>query len=126
LRLSRQAGALDVTLDGRPVALDLDAFQATDVDIPLATGLAAGQHQLTMQLAEPGQFTIGGLVIERAIPLRWPIVLLLGAGFVMLAAGLREIAFALAERSGRLQPRVPGENWPELPFLPGWRPSRRA
>jgi polysaccharide biosynthesis protein PslG len=126
LRLSRQAGALDVTLDGRPVDLDLDAFQAEDVDIPLAIGLADGPHQLTMRLAGPGQFTIGGVVVERAIPLRWPIVLLLGAGFIALAAGLREVAFALAERSGRLQPRAPGEAWPELPFLPEWRPSRRA
>ncbi|HEX5500724.1 MAG TPA: hypothetical protein VFX03_15920, partial [Thermomicrobiales bacterium] len=126
LRLSRQAGALDVALDGKPVALDLDAFQAEDIDIPLASGLTDEPHTLTMRLAEPGQFTVGGLVVERTIPLRWPIVLLLGAGFVMLASGLRDAAFALAERSGRLQPRVPGEHWPELPFLPGWRPSRRA
>ncbi len=126
LRLGRQTGALDITLDGQPVNVDLDAFQAADVNIPLASGLTDGPHQLTMRLAEPGQFTIGGLVIERTIPLHWPIVLLLAAGFVLAAVGLRDLTFALAERSGRLQPRVPGESWPELPFLPGWRPSRRA
>ena len=126
LRLGQQAGDLDVTLDGRPIALDLDAFQTADVDIRLATGLPDTVHTLTMQLRSPGQFTIGGLVVERAVPLRWPVALLLGGGLALLAAGFRNVLFALAERAGWLRRREPGEWVPELPLLPGWRPSRNA
>lgn len=126
VRLSRQAGAVRAALDGRPLSLDLDSFQAADIDVPLASGLADGTHELTIELVEPGQLTIGGIVVERTIPLRWPIVLLLATGAGLALLGVRETVFAVAERSGRLRPRRGLDLWPELPFLPGWRPSRRA
>jgi hypothetical protein len=126
LRFSRQAGAVSASLDGRPLALDLEAFQAADVDVPLGSGLPNTIHQLAVELVGPGQFTIGGLIVERTIPLQWPVVLLVGAGLGLLAWGLRLLFFTLAERSGRLQRRRGVDLWPELPELPAWRPSRRT
>jgi hypothetical protein len=96
------------------------------VDVPLGSGLPNTIHQLAVELVGPGQFTIGGLIVERTIPLQWPVVLLVGAGLGLLAWGLRLLFFTLAERSGRLQRRRGVDLWPELPELPAWRPSRRT
>ena len=126
LRFSRQAGAVSATLDERPLALNLEAFQAADLDIPIAAGLPDAVHEFAVELTEPGQFTIGGLIVERRVPLRWPVVLLVGSGLGLLAWGLRLLFFTVAERSGRLQRRRGLDLWPELPQLPAWRPSRRA
>jgi hypothetical protein len=79
-----------------------------------------------MRLSAPGQFTIGGLVVERTVPLQWPILLLLGSGTVLLFLGIFDAALLVAERTGRLQRRGGGEFWPELPPIPDWRPARRA
>lgn len=126
VRLSREAAALEVALDGRPISVELGAFQAADTEVSLADGLPDAVHELTIRLVEPGQFTIGGLVVERAVPLRWPIVMLVGAGAGLLAWGLRLLLFTVAERSGRLPRRGSVDPWPELPQLPDWKPSRRA
>ncbi|MFN8593091.1 MAG: hypothetical protein U0031_16670 [Thermomicrobiales bacterium] len=125
-RLGRDAGKVAVTVDGRPLDLSLDAFQAADVDIDLAGRLPEGVHEVAMQLTAPGQLTVGGLIVERAIPLQWPILLLLGSGALLLFRGLFDLALLAAERSGALQPRRGGEWWPELPPIPDWRPARRA
>lgn len=126
VRLSGEAAALEAALDGKPIAIELGAYQAADTEVSLADGLPDAVHELTIRLVEPGQFTIGGLVVERAVPLRWPIVLLVGAGAGLLAWGVRLLLFTAAERSGRLQRRGEVDLWPELPQLPDWKPSRRA
>jgi hypothetical protein len=125
-RLSREAGDVEVTLDGNPIDISLASFQAADIDIPLARGLPDGLHEVAMRLTAPGQLTMGGLVVERAIPLQWPIVFLLGGGGLLLLLGVFDALLLLAERSGLLQRRRSGELWPELPQIPDWRPSRRA
>ena len=125
-RWSPQAGEVDATLDGRPLTVDLRSFRAANVDVTLADGLADGAHELVLGLGGPGELTIGGLVVQRAVPLRWPIVLLVGSGLGLLFLGLREMAYTIAERTGRLQRRRGVDLWPELPSLPDWRPSRRA
>jgi hypothetical protein len=125
-RLSREAGAVAVTLDGQPIEVSLASFQAEDVDIPLARRLSNGVHEVTMRLTAPGQLTVGGLVVERTVPLQWPILLLLGSGALLLFLGIYDGALLLAERVGLLQRRRVGELWPELPQLPDWRPARRA
>ena len=79
-----------------------------------------------MRLTAPGQLTVGGLVVERTVPLQWPILLLLGSGALLLFLGLYDGALLLAERVGLLQRRRVGDLWPELPQLPDWRPARRA
>jgi hypothetical protein len=124
-RLSREAGAVEVTIDGQPVNVSLASFQAADVEIPLARRLPDGMHEVAMRLSAPGQLTIGGLVVERAAPMQWPILLLVGSGILLLALGLFDGILLIAERSGLLQRRG-GELWPELPQIPEWRPARRA
>jgi hypothetical protein len=125
-RLGRDAGAVEVTIDGRPVAVSLAAGQAVDVDIALARRLPDDVHEVAMRLTEPGQLTVGGLVVERTIPLQWPVLVLLASSTLLLFAGLFDAALLLAERSGSLQRRRGGELWPELPQMPDWRPGRRA
>ncbi|MGH2615626.1 MAG: hypothetical protein ACRDJC_10335 [Thermomicrobiales bacterium] len=124
-RLSREAGAVEVAIDGEPVTVSLASFQAEDVDIPLARRLPDGPHEVTMRLTAPGELTVGGMVVERAVPMQWPIFLLLGSGVLLLLLGLFDGALLLAERTGLLQRRG-GELWPELPQIPDWRPARRA
>jgi hypothetical protein len=125
-RLSREAGDVEVTIDGRPLDVSLASFQAEDVEIPLARRLPDGVHEVAMRLTAPGQLTIGGLVVERAVPMQWPILLLLGSGALLLFLGLFDSALLVAERTGLLQRRRGGELWPELPQIPDWRPSRRT
>jgi hypothetical protein len=125
VRLSADAAPLAATLDGRPIPLNLRSAQATDIETTLASGLPDGDHVVTIALTEPGQFTIGGLIVERDVPLRWPVALLVGAGIGLLAWGLRLLLFTVAERAGRLQRRA-ADLWPELPIMPDWTPSRRA
>ena len=125
-RLGRDAGEAEVTIDGRPVDISLASFQAVDVDVPLARRLPDGLHEVAMQLTEPGQLTVGGLVVERTVPLQWPVLLLLASGALLLFLGLFDVALLLAERAGALRPRRGGELWPELPQIPDWRPARRA
>ena len=125
-RLSRDAGDVEVTIDGAPVTVSLASFQAADADIPLARRLPDGLHEVSMRLSAPGQLTVGGFVIERTVPMQWPILLLLGSGVLLLFLGLFDGVLLLGERSGLLQRRRMGELWPELPSIPDWRPSRRA
>jgi hypothetical protein len=125
-RLSREAGAVEVTIDDQPINISLESFQAEDVDIPLARRLPDGVHDVAMRLTAPGQLTVGGLVVERAVPMQWPILLLLLSGVVLLYLGVVDGALLVAERTGLLQRRRGGELWPELPQIPDWRPPRRA
>ncbi|MFM9105546.1 MAG: beta-galactosidase, partial [Chloroflexota bacterium] len=126
VRLSRQAADLSATLDGAPVEIDLGAFQAADITLDIARGLPDARHEFTVELTSPGNFTIGGVVVERAIPLRWPVVMLTGAGTALLIIGLRGIFAGIAVRSGRLTRRGRLERTIDLPLLPDWRPARRA
>jgi hypothetical protein len=125
-RLSREAGAVEVTIDGQPVDVSLASFQAADADIPLARRLPDEIHEVAMRLTAPGQLTVGGFVVERTVPMQWPILFLLGCGVLMVFLGLFDGILLLAERSGLLQRRRGGELWPELPPIPDWRPARRA
>jgi hypothetical protein len=124
-RSSQQAAEVAVTIDDRPVALSLESFQAQDVDIPLARRLPEGTHEVSMQLTSPGELTFGGLIVERTVPMQWPILLLLGGGALLLFLGIFDGALLVAERTGWLE-RGDGELWPELPRIPEWRPARRA
>jgi hypothetical protein len=125
-RFSRDAATVEVTVDGQTNEMSLASFQATDVDVPLAQRLPDGPHEVDIRLTAPGEFTLGGLVVERAVPMQWPIFLLLGSGLLLLFLGLYDGLLLAAERTGRLQRRRSGELWPELPQLPDWRPARRA
>lgn len=125
-RLSREAGDIEVTVDSEVRGVSLASFQAADVDIPLARRLPDAVHNASIRMTAPGEFTIGGLIIERAVPMQWPIYLLLGSGVLLLFLGLFDGLLLVAEGAGVLQRRRTGELWPELPQLPEWRPARRA
>jgi hypothetical protein len=124
-RASQEAASVGVLIDDQPVGISLESFQAEDVEIPLAERLPEGVHEVAMQLTAPGELTFGGLVIERTIPMQWPILLLIGGGALLLFLGICDGALLVAERTGWLERRE-GELWPELPHIPEWRPARRA
>jgi hypothetical protein len=126
LRVGPELGTVVATLDGEPIALPLEAFQAQDADVVIAEGLSPGMHRLTLRLGSEGELTLGGFFVERAIPLQWPMIVMLGSGVVLLLVGARSAIALVAERTGRLQRRRGVELWPELPQLPGWQPPRRA
>jgi hypothetical protein len=124
-RLSREAGEVEATVDGEPTDVSLGSFQAADVDIPLARRLPDGVHEVSMRLTAPGELTVGGLIVERAVPMQWPIYLLLCSGILLLFLGLFDGLLLVAEVAGVLHRRT-GELWPDLPQIPDWRPARRA
>jgi hypothetical protein len=126
VRLSPEAGPVAATLDGEPITVDLRSFQASNQDVTIADGLPEGPHTIVMELSAPGELTVGGLIIERSVPLRWTAILLVGGGILLLFFGLRQAIFTLAERSGRLQRRRGVDLWPEFPHVGDWRPARRA
>lgn len=135
VRISPQAGPVLATIDGKPIAgwpeqdgkslIDLSAFQAQDLPIPLASGLSDTNHLLTLSLADQGQLTVGGLVVSRDPPLVWPVITLIVIAVGMVAVGLRDVVYVIAIHSNTLQRRTGVELRPPLPRLPDWRPARR-
>jgi hypothetical protein len=133
---SPQAGLIHATLDGEPLpgwpvedgaaVVDLEFFQAVDLPIRLADGLDDTTHELTLTLVDPGQLTLGGVTVVRKVPLVWPVIMLAGAGGLLVFFGVRELIYTIAIRSGHLQRRRGVELIPPLPQLPDWRPARRA
>jgi hypothetical protein len=117
--LGPNAGLVRVQLDGGPVPglavepdsdgtaslLNLAFSPAYEAAIPIVTGLAPGPHTVTMELIEPGTFTVGALVVTRDLPTLWPIVVLAAAGAVLMFFAVRELLFVLAQRRGYLRRR---------------------
>jgi len=126
VRAGPAAGDVEAIVDGAAVPIALGAFRAEDQELPVAAGLPLGRHELTLRLAGEGELTLGGLRVEREIPLRWPVALLVGAGGALAFLGFRGLISLVAERTGRLQRRRGVDLWPELPRLPAWQPQRRA
>lgn len=134
LRFGPETGEVKLTLDGKvlnggaadnPENFDLSSYQTSDLPRELVSGLPAGEHTLTIELATPGELTIGGLVVERRSIMLWPIMLLAAASALCLFFGFRSIIYLVATRSGHLQRRGNTDLWPQLPQMPDWRPSRR-
>lgn len=136
LRRSPDAGLIKATLDGGPLPdwgeedgaslIDLTYYQAQDITVTLASNLEDGVHVLTLTMADPGQLTIGGAVISRDPPLRWPVVVALIAALAMAAIALREIALVAAERGGLLKRNDGATQGPPLPSMPDWRPMPKV
>lgn len=136
LRRSPDAGLIRATLDGGPLpdwgdddgasTIDLTYFQAQDIVVTLASNLDDGIHELRLTMSEPGQLTIGGAVISRDPPLRWPVVVALFAALAMTIVALREIALVAAERGGLMRRPEDAIQGPQLPSMPDWRPMPRT
>jgi hypothetical protein len=135
LRRSPQAGAIHVTIDGKPLpgrpvengagVIQLDWFEAEDIPVMLVSGLSDDNHTLVISLASPGQLTLGGLVVVRNPPLLWPVIVLLAVAGILIMAAFRETIYLIAFRAGFLQRRRGAELRPPLPRMPDWRPSAR-
>ena len=136
LRRSPDAGLIKATLDDGPLPdwgnedgaslIDLSYYQAQDITVTLAANLDDGVHHLSLTMADPGQLTIGGVVVSRDPPLRWPVVVALFAALAMAAIALREIAMVAAERGGLLRRKDESVQGPPLPSMPDWRPMPRV
>jgi hypothetical protein len=136
LRRSPDAGLIRATLDGKPLpdwgnedgasVIDLTYYQAQDIAVTLASNLEDGVHKLSLTMSEPGQLTIGGAVVSRDPPLRWPVVVALLTALAMAIVALREIAMIAAERGGLMRRRDEAAQGPQLPSMPDWRPMPRT
>ncbi len=136
LRRSPDAGLIKATLDGKPLPdwgnedgaslIDLTYYQAQDIAVTLASNLDDTVHRLSLTMSEPGQLTIGGAVVSRDPPLRWPVVVTLFAALAMSALALREIAMVAAERGGLMRRNDETIQGPPLPSMPDWRPMPRV
>jgi hypothetical protein len=136
LRRSPDAGLIRATLDGEPLpdwgnedgasTIDLTYYQAQDIAVTLASNLNDGVHKLSLTMSDPGQLTIGGAVVSRDPPLRWPVVVALFAALAMTVVAIREIAMVAAERGGLMRPRDDALQGPQLPAMPDWRPMPRT
>ena len=96
---SPESGLLNVWIDPESptavptVVLDLASFQARDAAIPIASGLPAARHEITIQavVTEGQSVTISGLFVTGKPPTAW--TGLMAAGGLLLAA-----VAALSER----------------------------
>lgn len=126
LRQGPNIGTVEATLDGDPFPLDLSLYRTVDSSITLAKGLTSGDHVLTLKLTSTGELTTGGMVVIRAVPVLWPVVVLTLAGALLIFGGLREVIYVTALHAGVLERRRAIDFRPALPPLPNWRPSRRV
>ncbi len=94
--------------------------------MPLVNGLDSGVHELVLELAGPGKVTVGGMVVSRDPPLRWPVVLALVTAIVLTFLAVRDIVLYLGRFSGSIRTVEDQETAPRLPTLPDWRPSLRT
>jgi hypothetical protein len=136
LRMSPQAGIVHFTVDGKAPPgyqqvdgqsqIDLNLYQAEDVAFELASGLDDEVHRLTLTLVDDGQLTMGGVVVNRAAPNLWPVAVLTITGSIMILFAARDLIYVVALQAGYLQRRGAFGLRPPLPYLPDWRPARRA
>jgi hypothetical protein len=76
-------------------------------------------------LMEPGELTLGGLVVERTPPFVWPVIMLTITSLIVLFLGMRSLVYLVAIRSGHLL-RQDEAAVPSLPRLTDWQPVRRT
>jgi polysaccharide biosynthesis protein PslG len=136
LRRGPDAGLIYASIDGKPLpgwpeiegrsVIDLEFYQAQDIRVSLADGLEDGRHELILELGTPGRFTIGGMVVSRDPPLRWPIVLALVSALVLIGVAMREILIFIGRFSGAFAASSESGSEPRLPSMPDWRPSLRT
>ena len=136
LRRGPDAGLIYGTIDGKAIPdwpqvdgkaeIDLEFFQAQDITVPLVSGLDIGVHEVVLELAEPGSVTIGGMVVSRDPPLRWPVVLALISALALIFLAVRDLVLYLGRFSGSIKKVDDQETSPRLPTLPDWRPSLRT
>lgn len=131
IRTGPLSGDLTIELDGEIVEGGseggnwsyFDQYTTNDLPRRLFSGLEDDIHLVTITLAEPGQLTLGGMVVERQPPFIWPIIMVTASGVLVLLIGLRSFIYLVAIRAGHLT-RWENVNTPELPRMPDWVPER--
>jgi hypothetical protein len=135
LRSGPQSGTFKLEVDGEVIpggAPENDdlwsffvSFRTDDLPRRLVSGLDDSEHVLRITLMEPGELTLGGLVVERDPPFVWPVILLTVSSMLVLFLGLRSFIYLVAIRTGRVRRKADAAS-PSLPQMPDWRPVRRV
>lgn len=132
IRTGPQSGDLRIELDGEQIDGGgedgnwsyFDQFATNDFPRRIFSNLEDEIHLVTITLAEPGQLTLGGMVVERQPPFIWPIIMVTASGALVLLLGLRSFIYLVAIRAGHLT-RWENVSSPELPRMPDWIPERQ-
>lgn len=134
IRSGPQSGAFQVELDGEvvPGGYELNenlwsfyyAFETNDLPRRLLSDLEDTEHTVRITLMEPGELTLGGLVVEREPPFTWPVILLTVTALGVLLLGMRSFVYLVAIRAGHIARREDAAS-PSLPRMPDWAPDRR-
>jgi hypothetical protein len=133
LRSGPQSGTFKLEVDGKVIPGGAPenedywsffvSFRTDDLPRRLVSGLDDSGHVLRITLMEPGELTLGGLVVERDPPFVWPVILLTVSSILVLFMGLRSFIYLVAIRTGRIQRKLDAAS-PSLPRMPDWRPVR--
>lgn len=135
MRIGPESGNVIVEVDGKVIpggegdsGDEWDLFWSETLDVPtdLTSGLEYGEHTLTIRLVSEGTLTLGGLIVERAQPFVWPIVLLTIGALIAIFFGIRSLIMLVGRRSGHLPRADDDDVWPALPSMPDWRPGRQT
>jgi hypothetical protein len=134
IRSGPQSGAFQIELDGEVVPGGYEdnesywtfyyPFETNDLPRRLLSDLDDTEHTVRITLMEPGELTLGGLVVEREPPFTWPVILLTVTALGVLFIGVRSFIYLVAIRSGHIARREDVAD-PSLPRMPDWRPDRR-
>lgn len=132
IRTGPLSGDLQIELDGEiidggaenGVWSYFDQFATNDFPRRVFSNLEDEIHLVTITLAEPGQLTLGGMVVERQPPFIWPIIMVTASGVLVLLLGVRSFIYLVAIRAGHLT-RWENVSSPELPRMPDWIPERQ-
>jgi hypothetical protein len=136
LRRGPETGLIHGSIDGEPIPnwpvadgkaeIDLRVNQAQDIAVNLVEGLDIDVHTVVLELATPGSLTVGGMVVSRDPPLRWPVVLALASAVALIFIAVRDLVFYLGRYSGSIRRADDADTTPPLPTLPDWRPSLKT
>ena len=132
IRTGPLSGDVRIELDGEVINGGADngnwsyfnQFQTNDLPRRIFSNLEDDIHLVTITLTEPGQLTLGGMVVERQPPFIWPIIMVTASGALVLILGLRSFIYLVAIRAGHLT-RWEHVSSPELPRMPDWVPERQ-
>lgn len=134
IRSGPQSGAFQIELDGEVVPGGYGdnesywsfyyPYETNDLPRRLLSDLDDTEHTVRITLMEPGELTLGGLVVEREPPFTWPVILLTVSALGVLFIGVRSFIYLVAIRSGHVARREDVAD-PSLPRMPDWRPDRR-
>ncbi|MDI3341058.1 MAG: hypothetical protein QJR03_11065 [Sphaerobacter sp.] len=103
LRVGPESGRAYVTVDGKPVPglpsdergsfVRLRAEKAADRPIIIATGLAHGEHVMTIANGNQGQLAISAITIKAQTPLPWSFGLFYAGCLLLLGVAIRTLAW---------------------------------